>query len=199
MKWWISALALLCVMGCEIRFHTGKLPVKAPATPLDLSMNTPGATVASWWRALDANESAANRRCQRWVGEMQASPESAALLSVTTGMAQDSLHQLGKRCTQELYSREIVEVKTDSETRAVVLATIKAATPIPAGVAIGDAELERRAKGKRYKYVLDRVDGKWKIAQIYMEEASMDSRADPWRPVFSQPKPFVHTLVYGPR
>ena len=47
--------------------------------------------------------------------------------------------------------------------------------------------------------MLEKVDSHWKIAQIYMEEALPDSRGDSWRPVFAQPKPFVHTLVYDPR
>ena len=98
-------------------------------------------------------------------------------------------------CPTDAYSRDIQEVKAESETRAVVFATIKNVTPIPQGAEPDESDKKYRADGFRFKYVLEKTSDGWKIAQVFKYRDYM--RSDPWESVYQpRDKPrypgFVH-------
>lgn len=83
----------------------------------------------------------------------------------------DEIHDFYKnyvtRCTDDSYSKEIIEVKSESETRAIVFAKIKNNTPIPDGARPDVEDIKTREKGKNYKYVLEKDSEGWKVVQVY--------------------------------
>jgi hypothetical protein len=98
-------------------------------------------------------------------------------------------------CAPQTYSREIVEVKVESDTRAIVLAKIKATTPIPSGATPDADDLKKREEGFPYKYLLEKVGSEWKIAQIYSYASYKDNH---WDPLYTEtPAPRVHSYIFG--
>lgn len=170
--------------------------VSGPQKIVNVETNSPDQTIKSWWKIRDlANEEKA-KECERNSARLREHIATKYTASVFTGPALVSV-QRPAQCEVDMYSRDIVEVKVESETRAVVLATIKATTPIPAGATPAEHELKNRAEGYRYKYVLEKVGSVWKIAQIYtLQTYRTDS--DPWDPLFSDsPKPYISSYVFG--
>jgi len=78
----------------------------------------------------------------------------------------------------------------------VVLATIRNASPIPPGAVVDKSSLDRRAEGLRFKYLLEKVDGRWKLAQIYVSDELSRRKAEPnWRPQFRTHEPMFPSFV----
>ena len=90
--------------------------------------------------------------------------------------------------------REIVAVQVETETRAVVIAKIRATTPVPSGVTLTERESSQRRDGFPYKYVLEKAKDGWKIEQIYTK----DIISSDWEPMFKEnPRQYVASYVYG--
>lgn len=116
---------------------------------------------------------------------------------MTTGAALTNQDPPAEPCELAVLSRDIAEVKVESETRAVVLAKIKPATPIPVGAVLTAEQSKRREEGARYKYVLEKVGVEWKVAQIYQ---FWDFGDDPWKPIFEEVRTRTpHYYLYGPQ
>jgi hypothetical protein len=79
------------------------------------------------------------------------------------------------------YDREIVEVKAESETRAIVIARIRNATPIRAGYTLSETEAGERRDGETVRYVTERFAGGWRVVQA---QRKLWSGAD-WTDVFT--------------
>lgn len=163
------------------------------AEPLKLELASPDQAVKTWWRVKDKSVAAAVNRCEEKSKELLASESMSAMKNITTGLALQNTGQHAT-CMHFTFGREIIEVKVESETRAIVLAKIKATTPIPAGVTPDADDTRRRTEGELYKYLLEKIGTEWKIAQIY-SHSSTDS--DPWQPEYTEVKPYVHSLVFG--
>lgn len=87
----------------------------------------------------------------------------------------------GGECIPDMYSRDIDEVKTESETRALVFATIRNATPVPPGAEADEFDKNWRAAGFKYKYLVEKSSGAWKISQVYKyDEANKYLKKDVW-------------------
>jgi hypothetical protein len=171
---------------------SGRLDISA--APVKIETNSPDATIKTWWKLRDQAIAHDLDECKRASSNYTKGDDYKAYKSVTTGPA--ALSADAQRCDLHIFDRVINEVKVESETRSVVLATIKAATPIPPGAKVTDFDSEHRAKGTSYKYVLTKVGNEWKIEQIY----TLDSRlnGDEWTPVFDErPAPYVHSFVFG--
>lgn len=168
------------------------------AQKIEMNLSSPDQAIKTWWKVRDLAEFESFERCEKYRSE----PDDEALStkyakSVTTGMALAQQTPPLIPCTVDLYSREIMEVKVESETRAVVLVKIKPATPIPAGAVLTSQQEKSREEGGRYKYVLERVGAEWKIEQIYQFWDFLD---DPWRPIYEeQPTTRPHVHLFGPQ
>jgi hypothetical protein len=173
---------------------TGKPVAAQSANVPKLELNSPDQAVKTWWKVRDSIQIERDNNCER-NKEVEKSAAVAAVKDVTTGLALQS-GEFDSLCVHPRFGREIVEVKVESETRAVVLAKIKATTPIPAGATPDEQDLKRRAEGDLYKYVLEKVGKDWKIAQIYSHQSY---GGDPWSPEYKEPKPYVHAFIFGPQ
>lgn len=70
----------------------------------------------------------------------------------------------------DLMSRTIVATSFEGPNTAQVLVNIKNVTPIPSGARPSQMDMERRLKGKNFKYVVTRGDGGWKISEVWVDE-----------------------------
>lgn len=186
----------LLLSACGNQLSSANTTAAADA-PTKLELDSPDHAVKTWWKTRDAIAAHANAACP---GVNQMRMDSNGFKdgsSITTGAARATFEEK-PQCTLRTYSREITEVKVESETRAIVLAKIKATTPIPPDATPDDRDLKYRAEGFPYKYVLEKVGKDWKIAQVYSYKTYGDG--DPWEATFAEkPKPYVHSLIYGPQ
>jgi hypothetical protein len=99
---------------------------------------------------------------------------------LTTGAAATwfaSLEKASNRCVADDLQRQINEVKAESESRAVIFATVRNLTPIVEGATEYDFSKEQREKGWRYKYVFTKIEGRWLLEEVY-QMAAYDTEFD---------------------
>ena len=215
-RWIVSALVAVGLTAGIGGFLAGTSRSKAapsatPATTVPASAQvaepkrpefdgtSPDNFIKSWWAYMGYLSAVARAECRE--------EADSAELKAAIRYAQDALTpaafvlaEAGSRrtCSSNVLSREIESVKSESETRAVVLATIRNVTPIPTGAVVDKDQLKRRAEGRKFKYVLEKVEGRWKLAQIYAgnEFGSSTARDPKWEPVFHKIQPLYPTVVF---
>lgn len=169
-------IAAASVMACGEPVKSGVTgssqegPEKNPEiASVEVNSISPDSTVKSWWRVLDLREKLLHERCL----EQQKRPAEEKYIHYMEKSAQGDVLATFKKqhaCQAETYNRDIQEVKTESETRAIVFAVIKNTTPIPAGAQPSGDAVEEREAGFRFKYVLEKSSDGWKISQVYSYE-----------------------------
>lgn len=159
----------LALTGCNKDEETPWSRVKAATPQLIVANNTPDATVKSWWHARDARSNFGSTIC----AEMRPSygTVDSALVSLASSNIVEDLTD-PNRCAATVYSRDITKVDIQSETRALVQAHVRNATPPSKGYTMDVDDKERKAKGRRMQYLLERQDAQqpWKITQIYSSD-----------------------------
>lgn len=213
-------LVSLCISACD-KFPSALAPsgtISSSAAPPPLSVaidssrsgdstnkleaiviqtGSPDQVVKSWWRYLDLTEAVSTKLCK----ESQNKPlpdHHKYIPQITTGDLLAERMDLKVDCVQEEFSREIKEVKSESETRALVFAIIKNATPIPPGAEPDKTDLKWRSDGFQFKYLVERDGNEWKIAQVYRyDDAAEYLKKEPWEKIYStSDKPHVPALVF---
>jgi len=196
-KYAIPTLAFL-LAGCGEKPAAPVPTTGKSAAPhkISLRLASPDQTIKTWWNIRDLEEIENKERCEtRPVAEEDESEKYGKTISIGAALA--SYDMSPPKCRADIYSRDIIEVKVESETRAVVLARIKPATPVPEGVSLAASQEKERSEGALYRYVLEKVDSEWKIEQMYRRSDYGDNA---WRPVFEGNAPeSAHTFVYGPQ
>lgn len=167
------------------------VPTAVSATPSEpvpeVKLDSPDHAVQSWWRMRDHILKLRNQKCTSGGYDSFAS----RLAPLADGPAKLDVEKASS-CTLEIFDREIQEVKTESETRAVVFARIKNVTPIPSGATPDEIHLKWRRDGEKIRYVLEKTSAGWKVSQIFMYK----DYTKQWTPVFeSNPKPYIPALV----
>lgn len=189
----ISALAL--VAACGSKTSTTGAATAPPAPTIDAS--SPDLALKSWWRVRDYENALTAEHCKRSVEWRTAGVYRKAMEKIATGPALNEAVDVPGLCDVQVYARSIIEVKVESDTRAVAIASVKQATPPPASAVMTASDVQAREKGGRYKYVLERVGKDWRIAEVY-EFSEYAAGGDPWRAqTQAVVGPVVHTSVYG--
>lgn len=169
-------------------------PAAQPEVVIDRS--SPDAAVKSWWRVLDLQEKIAYDDCNDpATGEpSEIAPYYPKILD---GVMLQSKTPRATSCILDSYNREIQEVKTESETRAVVFTKIWNTSPIPPGVEPDKYDLQYRADGARFKYLVEKGAEGWKLAQVYrFEDAWKILETEPWQKIYTPPKGIYPGLVF---
>lgn len=162
---------------------------------IELQMGSPDQTVKTWWKIRDVAEQDAQRQCKSGADHYKNGAEYRYANQIVTGPAAINIQPADGHCILKSYKREIIEVKVESDTRAVVLARIKANTPIPQGQHLSEHEAKWREEGLGYKYILEKIGKDWKISQLYSLESGL---REEWKPFFEDAVVFpAHTLVWG--
>jgi hypothetical protein len=150
----------MLLLGCDSGQHPA---VKAmPSPPVDVS--TPDRALKSYWAQVDwltASDHALkahNRSGDTFTTGMSALAKVANQGRVASANYQQPLYT---------YSREITEAKVETDSRAVVFATIRNTTPLPANANLDAADKKRREEGSRYKYVLEKSQNAWQVAEVW--------------------------------
>lgn len=133
--------------------------VSPPAPQVLRDLSTPDRALKSYWTASESLAINDYQRIKEYIADR--------IKIFGPYLSEQELNTLKQDTGITKLSREIVEVKTESESRAVVIARIKNATPYQAGVTISDYQKKSRENGDLYKYVMERVGSEWKIGEIY--------------------------------
>lgn len=135
----------------------------APVPDVPVDLTTPDKALKSYWAVKDE----VRRRNQMiWQERVPAFREAerrlADVLTATMLAGQQTTFE-----DPEQFSRDILEVKVESDSRAVVVTVIKNTTPLPSGASPSRFDEERRRDGERYKYVLEKAANGWQVAEVW--------------------------------
>lgn len=139
---------------------------KATTTKVQIDLGTPDKALKSYWAVRDSIRG----KQIELSNQINIEPYITAaeqLNSVTEGSLFKSLSPHIRNQTSEAFARDIIDVKVESESRAVVIAVIKNTTPIPVGAEVSKHEEESRRDGGRYKYVLEKIQAGWRVSEIW--------------------------------
>ena len=191
MKLIVGAVALMALAGCldQGKVPEGLVQATKEAKELSIANNSPDLTVKSWWAAKDAAMRLDSQICFEYV-RFQA-PASEKLYKLAT-----SDIPIDRPCDGGvfIFDRVITRVEIQSDTRAVVKATIKNATPPEAGAVLDDSDIKAKAEGEPYLYTLERkdADSGWAISRI----DRFPSYARDWEKAYDKPQPSSNRFVY---
>lgn len=153
-----------------------------------VSSNTPDMAIKSWWSLKDANLRLSKALC---FDNSKARAEVFTKLRSLAG--RDIAVEQDCNLMSETYSRSIESVDIQSETMAIVTATIRNTTPPDDGAPFGSEEKAAKEKGSIYKYTLERSDAKsgWVIGKMSRKPYYSSS----WDDVLNAPEPYNHKYV----
>jgi len=132
-------------------------------TSVKIDTTTPDKALKSYWDVRDAIRVGRIDLYKQSI-EKNKNREKQLANITTDSLIKDFQIDFG---TVETFSRDILEVKVESESRAVVLAVIKNTTPVSANAEITQSVEERRRNGERYRYILERDQSGWRVAEIW--------------------------------
>lgn len=150
---------------------------------LNIDLKSPDNAVKSVWVVLDENLRLDKKMCED-IGDFRTKLIEEMLQNVkqvSNGAMLEYYKKNAHKCNYSTYSKEILEVKLESETRAIVFAKIKNITPIPEGYKLDVDELKSRDIGEKYKYLLEKDSQGWKVVQAFtLSEYAEKSGIDTW-------------------
>jgi hypothetical protein len=186
----------MAISGCDqISSAIGNPASSKPQVPeidnkFEVNLSSPDNALKTWWRYIDTKAASEQKLCTDFYKDVNL---KGGFEKVSTGEVRESLVSNKINCTRSTYAREILEVKVETETRAVALAKITNSTTTTV-VPTSDDE-KRRAQGEKYKYVIEKVGSEWRIAQAY-EYATYKSE---WTPKYQITQEHYPTYVYDPQ
>lgn len=159
----------------------------APVESLVVQSASPDQAVKTWWRYLDLVESHRSEGCRKYSTELP--PAYLKYLpQIADADVLASLTPKPRECIPDVFTRDIDEVKTESETRAIVFGTIKNANPVPPGAQADEYDKKWRASGFKFKYLVEKTGGAWKISQVFRyDESSKYLKKDVWGKEYEVP------------
>lgn len=205
----IIFVATFVLSGCNQDKTNAKLDISShsdsakskQSSDLKIETKSPDTTVKSWWAVLDYNDVQRRALCAKYAHDIDESNNLnyKNIQQVTNGATLAYSKPEHTLCTGETYSREISEVKTESETRAIVFATIKNSTLIPAGAQPTADDLKSRGAGFKFKYVLEKDLTGWKVIQVYKyNESNQILERDVWEAQYEKSNTIsIPQYVYG--
>lgn len=163
----------------------------APKPPA-VDLSTPDRAMRSFWATLDHVELAEHMERQK---------QLSGLLAVRAPMAAVTIGDYAKeavaafKAERETFAREISEVKVESESRAVVLTTVRNTTPVPPGAEESPRMRKEREDGGRYRYILEKEKNEWKVAEVWYW-ADYSSKWSKLRPSDGKPR-YPYMTLHG--
>lgn len=173
-------IATTFLVACSDSTPTAKSKAAqiAVSLPTAIDTSTPDRALKAYWTYVD------------WTLAMSHANDLQGIESKTY---QEAMAVLGKVATPAMvgidsrkpalssYSREITEAKSETESRAIVVAQIKNITPMPADAVLEERQRKARENGKRFKYVMEKDEQGWKIAAV-LEWDNFDNEYRKLRP-----------------
>ncbi len=158
-----------------------------------IDTQSPDSVVRSYWALQDWAERNAARDVRLELGESfrQYTDARRALgggeyAAKTEEELRDMADAFESEPSRRIQQRDIIEVKNESETRAVVLVKIKNVTPLPPGYKLHDLFAPRREFGKEVRYIVERTSGGWRLTQAWYRDDPEDAE---WKKTWSLKTP----------
>lgn len=188
---------VLALMACQDKTTTTSQAAAKPSfTAPSIDISTPDKAVKSWWALVDAKADFKFKECTQALNAGQAALLQAQL-RLSTGAITNYLQQ-DKKCTLYTYDRRIDRVDVETESRALVVATIKNSTRPKEGQSIVSNGPDRATVGVEYRYVLSREDDGWRVDDIYQyDEVYKLMGHDPWKQEYQRASPDLHLLIFN--
>lgn len=173
---------------------SAKLAKLLPFPQSGVLLDTPDNSVKSWWNIYDYIEKLRFDKCKvnensmrEWMQintQALLTSEAIARFALSTG------------CEIETWKRQIDEVKSESETRAVVFASVWRTSAVPASA--DKDEIEKSKKGTKMKYVLEKSQGKWLLTDVYRFSPKTSYSTENWDRLYDGEKKnfFIGTVYY---
>lgn len=157
--------------------------VEAPKAPVFIVENaSPDQALKTWWKLIDLMEQNGVEDCKNY----QNKPTSSHVAYYSKITQEDMLRSITPRksdCKPTVFDREILEVKTESETRAIIFAKVFNATPVPEGAEPDEYEKKFRKDGFKFKYLIEKSSEGWKVSQVY-EFDKYSTNGESWKPTY---------------
>lgn len=186
----LVALAGIVLAGCFDNGNESSALSSAikQASDVKVSAVSPDMAVKSWWALKDAAIKLDGELCRELV-------KSRASLEEKTKEIAGGVLEYAMTCpvTSESYERNIESVDVQSETRAIVTASIKNVTPPDPGASTDSGEQANKKKGSAFRYLLERPDASsgWKITKV--SHMAFYSRS--WDDAYKKKEPYNHIYV----
>ena len=185
-----TAVLLATLTACS---KTEPLPSerKVSSVKVNLDLSTPDKALKSYWAVRDSVRS---KQVELFTQNKEGYQSAEAQMSEVADGA------LAKNFSFDIipfetFSRDLIDVKVESESRAVIIAVIKNSTPIPAGAEMSKFDEERRRDGERYRYILEKNQAGWRVSEVW-EWSTYPS--DAWKKIKPDDgKPHVPSLTYN--
>ena len=189
-KFTIYVAIIICLIACtKTEPHQSEKSI--PEVNLTIDLTTPDKALKSYWAVIDSVRLKRFELLEEIKDKLQSADKQ---LSVVADGAMVKSFSFGG-ATFEIFSRDLIDVKVESESRAVIIVVIKNATPIPAGAEMSTFDEERRRDGDRYRYVLEKSHAGWRVSEIW-EWGTYP--ANEWRKISpGNGKPTVQSLTYS--
>ena len=146
--------------------------LKEPPVP-SIDLSTPEAAIKSYWRVCDWKVERQNYFYSKYKNIFN--QERSLKENISFKFFQEDIikkfiipsnEYFSKRNYK--YSKDIIEMKKETDTRVVAIVKIKNITPIPDNAEKTEYSMKEREKGRLYKVVLEKnQNNEWKIAAIY--------------------------------
>jgi hypothetical protein len=164
-----------------------------PDSAFALDLSTPDRALRTYWHVKSLADTIGQPvdttavRFQNW------QRADSVLARIYGGDALAEYRRVREPVKRQRYSREILAVEPESETRATVLARIRNVTPVPPGAVPDPFTARRRAEGDVYRYVFERDSAGWRLVQVLAKSYPGDMT---WRNYFQPEDLTVPTLTY---
>lgn len=156
--------------------------------PVDTS--TPDKTLKSYWAVSDLVRRKKHEIYRQFIEKFADASAEISAVTMNALANESSVNQ----SPLETFSRDILEVKVESESRAVIIAVIKNSTPIPPGAELTNWNEKHRINGDRYRYIFEKDQSGWRVAEVWGWSNYPNPDWKKMRP--SDGKLYVSTLTY---
>jgi hypothetical protein len=184
------AVLLATLTACS---KTEPLPSerKVSSVKVNLDLATPDKALKSYWAVRDSVRS---KQVELFAQNKEGYQSAEAQMSEVADGA------LAKNFSFDIipfetFSRDLIDVKVESESRAVIIAVIKNSTPIPAGAEMSKFDEERRRDGERYRYILEKNQAGWRVSEVWEWSTYPSAEWKKTKP--DDGKPHVPSLTYN--
>lgn len=128
---------------------------------VQVDLTTPDKALKSYWAVRDSVRAKHSELFSQGIAEYRSAEDQMS--SVADGVLAKTF--ASDVLPIETFSRDLIDVKVESESRAAIVAVIKNSSPIPAGAELSKFDEERRRDGERY--ILERSQTGWRVSEIW--------------------------------
>lgn len=185
-----AAIAAGCD-GAKPNAAPSSTPTTAETPAPTIDRTTPDKALRSYWAMRDYTAAQLHGVAREY---MRKSAEIYSGLNVVAGV--DLVRGLtGKIEPPESFTRDILEVKVESDSRAVIDTIVRNSTPVPPGAEPTAYGERARRFGERFRYVLDKEAEGWRVVEIWDWDDILTKNWNKRYP--KEDRPYYPALAFG--